>query len=403
MKKEFGRIFKKEGRQYILSGGFSLSIALNQKKKFSSGDLVSFTQDSFKKKTLGIDDITIVKKANSSPKESPVIENDIPLNTRLKARVFNLRSTSNQQVFIFRSDLIKTISNIFSEHDFLLVNTPTILGGTTEGRAKTFKFKFGKNDATLAMTKLVHLRYLTCADFHRVYEISPVFINAHHTSTDHLSEFYTVDFAMTDQIKLTEHMKFVNKVLVELVKRLLNSNTDKKPAPILVDDILEKVQGVKTITYTSLIKKYLKQNPNDDDVTKQMHIPKRVIEFASSTLGPCFWVYDFPEQFKQFYCTTYKRDQKSYVSACEMWLNGNKVVSSSFSDSNYDKQLARLALLGLNPENFDTYLKSIQSASLGAYLGSFYVERLMMALLGMKNMKETVMFPRAIRGATLDP
>jgi nondiscriminating aspartyl-tRNA synthetase len=403
MKKEFGRIFKKEGRQYILSGGFSLPIVSNRNTKLSSGDLVSFTHDSFKRKSITTDDITIVKKANFSPKEPPVIENEIPLNTRLKARVFNLRSIHNQQVFIFRGELIRTISDIFSENDFLLVNTPTILGGTTEGRVKTFNFKFGSHDATLAMTKLVHLRYLTCADFYRVYEISPVFVNAHHTSTDHLSEFYAADFAMTDQIKLTEHMEFVNRVLIELVKRLLNSNTQKKSAPILIDDILKKIQNVKTITYNSLIKKYLRQNPDDNDVTKQLHIPRRVIEFACSTLGPCFWIYEFPEQFKQFYCMTYKKGQGSYVSACELWLNGNKVASSSFSDSNYDKQLARLALLGLNPDNFDTYLKSIQSASLSAYLGSFYIERLMMALLGIKNMKETIMFPRAIRGATLDP
>jgi len=119
--------------------------------------------------------------------------------------------------------------------------------------------------------------------------------------------------------------------------------------------------------------------------------------------GPYFWLSEFPENFKQFYCNTSKKNGKSVVQASELWWNGVKSASVSFSNSSYEKTLGRIKLLGLDPNNFKTYLDAIRLGSSEAYLGSLYIERLMMVLLEIDNMKETLMFPRAAQGTVLDP
>ena len=97
------------------------------------------------------------------------------------------------------------------------------------------------------------------------------------------------------------------------------------------------------------------------------------------------------------------KDGRNVVLASELWWNGIKVASISFSNSDYEKTRARIKFLGLDLKNFKVYLNSIQLGSSEAYLGSLYIERLMMVLLNIDNMKETLMFPRAAQGTVLDP
>ena len=152
-----------------------------------------------------------------------------------------------------------------------------------------------------------------------------------------------------------------------------------------------------------MIQQYTNTNINDQEALKQFHIPNRVIIFAHNHYGNYLWITEFPEQFKQFYCDTHKKGDKELVSASELWWNGNKVASVSFSNSDYEKTLSRIRKLGLNPNNFKIYLNAIRLGSLEAYLGSLYIERLMMVVLKIDNMKETILFPRAARGTVLDP
>ena len=255
------------------------------------------------------------------------------------------------------------------------------------------------------MTKLVHLRYLICADFEKVYDLSPVFVGGRHKTSEHVSEYYTFDWASSEKSGFDEQLLYVDKVLFELVSRLLKFKdllNEVKP-DLNFEILLNDVKGVKKITYNEMLAQYLAKNPKDTEVLEQYHLPERIISFAHSTHGDYLWVTEFPETFKQFYCDTTEVGGKNVVMSSELWWRGTKVASVSFSGSDHQKTLSRIKMLGLNPKSFKTYLNSIQLASAEAYLGSLYIERLMMVILDLDNMKESLMFPRATQGTVLDP
>lgn len=402
MKNIYGRIQKQGGKFYLLIGSRSFPVR-GSVSKLSNGDLVIVSENLLSTGHIAASDLRVSKKSELTDMIQPITPDEMPLHKRLQERVFNLRTSRNHEIFAFRGKFVKLVCDVLDEQSFLLVHTPIILGKSTEGRTKTFKLQFGTKEAFLAMTKLIYLRYLTCADFEKVYDISPVFINAHHTSTDHVSEFYTIDWATTEKFGFNEHINFVNEVLAEVIRRMENFSKFDTIDFNTLSNLSKALGNDVVVPYEILLGKYLEKNPEDSEAIKQLHLPSRVIRFGHEEFGPCFWVAEFPEQFKQFYCHTFERNGKKFVSAAELWINGNKVVSSAYSTSDYQETIDRIRLLKLDKLNFSTYLKSIQAASSEAYLGSFYVERLIMALLDIKNMKEVLMFPRAIKGAVLDP
>lgn len=397
-----GRIIKQNNIFYCLIDDKMHSLELDVKDKINNGDLIQINEcqpnDIIKRSS-----ISVLKRLPLKTK-IPALTEMSPLHKRLKNRILDLRSSTNHSTFIFRSEINKILANLFNSNDYVNMNTPLIVGSVTEGRVNTFKVDFFGHEASLTMTKLVYLRYLICSDFKKVYDLSPVFVGGKHKTLNHVSEYYTLDWATSEQIDFNEHLQYVDTILSELITKL---SQFVKRSNLKINFkfglLLEEIKDIKILNYTEVMDTYIKTYPEDKDVLKQFHIPARIISFAHNRYGKCFWIVEFPEQFKQFYCDTLRRGNRNVVLSSELWWNNIKIASISFSNSDYQKTFNRIKMLGLNPNNFKTYLKAISLASAEAYLGSLYIERLMMVFLNIDNIKEAQLFPRAQQGAILDP
>lgn len=396
-----GRIIKRNNLYYCVIRDKTYPVEMDVDDKINDGDLVQINGETIIK--IKRSKLVVLKKVSSKAKFID-IDDSTPLFKRLENRILDLRRPINHTKYIIRSEINKTLARLFDDNNYINVNTPLIVGPVIEGRVKTFDIDFFGKDASLTMTKLVHLRYLICADFEKVYDLSPVFVGGRHRTSSHVSEYYTFDWASSEKTEFADHLRYVNKILFELISRLSKfENSSNLSVNLKTKSLLKEIQNVKILTYHKLMQRYIIESPEDKKVLEQYHLPARVIKFAHSLYGRCLWVTEFPEKSKQFYCDTITVDNKDVVSASELWWNSTKVASVSFSNSNHKKTLNRIKMLGLNPKNFKTYLNSIQLASAEAYLGSLYIERLMMVILNIDNMKETLIFPRAAQGTVLDP
>lgn len=54
------------------------------------------------------------------------------------------------------------------EHGFTMIHTPKILGGSSEGGANVFKFKYFNNEACLAQSPQLYKQMAIASDFGRV-------------------------------------------------------------------------------------------------------------------------------------------------------------------------------------------------------------------------------------------
>ena len=399
-----GRIVKRDNVFYCVIKDKTYPVVLDAKDKICNGDLVKIgDSDTTIVAEIKRSQLVVLKKILPTTK-LPAISESIPLYERLENRILDLRSPNNHAKFIVRSEIKKILTKLFDSDGYINTDTPLIIGNMTEGRVENFEIDFFGDKASLTMTKLVHLRYLICSDFEKVYDLSPVFVAGQQNTPSHISEYHTFDWATSEQISFNKYLQSVDKILSELITKLLQStkSTDLK-INFEYGSLLEDIKHVKVVTYTKLADQYLTKYPDDKKILEQFHLPGRVVSFAHDCYGKYFWVTEFPEKFKQFYCDTINKGSKNVVLSSELWWRNVKVGSVSFSSSDYQKTLGRIKLLGLEPKNFKTYLNATDFASSDAYLGSLYIERLMMVLLNIENIKETVMFPRATRGTVLDP
>lgn len=126
-------------------------------------------------------------------------------------------------------------------------------------------------------------------------------------------------------------------MLLTLSKSVLDIEVD-----LDTDTLFKQVKKMKVVPYYKLMDSYAKANPKNEEVLEQFHLPGKVIDFAHKKYGQYIWVIEFPESFKQFYCDTKKSGDKTVVQASELWWNGIKVASVSFSNSDYEKSLKRI-------------------------------------------------------------
>lgn len=399
-----GRIVKHDNIFYCVVRDKTYPVVLDAKDKICIGDLVKIKDFNTNIATEIKRSQLLVLKRISPTTKLPSINKLTPLYERLENRILDLRSPDNHAKFIIRSEIKKILTKLFDSDGYINTDTPLIVGNMTEGRVENFKIDFFGDKALLTMTKLVHLRYLICSDFEKVYDLSPVFVAGQQNTLNHISEYHTFDWATSEQVNYNKYLQSVDKILSELITKLLQfiESVDLK-INFEYELLLKEIKHVKVVTYAELTEQYLAKYSEDKKILEQFHLPGRVISFAHDCYGKYFWVTEFPEKFKQFYCDTKKRSDKNVVLSSELWWRNVKVGSVSFSSSNYQKTLGRIKLLELDPKNFEIYLDAINLASSDAYLGSLYIGRLMMVLLNIENIKETAMFPRATRGTVLDP
>ena len=93
-------------------------------------------------------------------------------------------------------------------------------------------------------------------------------------------------------------------------------------------------------------------------------------------------------------------DDSEYTLSFDLLFRGMEITSGGQRVHDYFAQVEKMKRLGMNPDEFDTYLMLHKYGAPphgGLGLG---LERLTMHLLGFKNVREAAMFPRDINRVT---
>jgi asparaginyl-tRNA synthetase len=110
--------------------------------------------------------------------------------------------------------------------------------------------------------------------------------------------------------------------------------------------------------------------------------------------GPLFLI-NYPKEIKSFYMK--QNDDGKTVAACDLLVpHIGELVGGSQREESYDKLLARMNELGMNPEPLQWYLDlrrfgGVSSAGFG--LG---FERMVMYVTGMQNIRDVIPFARTV-------
>ncbi len=309
------------------------------------------------------------------------------LDTRLDARALDLRREESLAIFKIRHQALQSARDHLLSEGFIEVNTPKIVATATESGAALFPISYFEREAFLSQSPQLYKEVLTGC-FERVFEVGPIFRAEEHDTPRHLNEATSIDIevayaAADDVMKILENLitdifSHVKLKCAEELKTLDHKlEVPKKPFPrITYDEALRKLEraGVKV--------------PWGED------LPTPAERKLGELIGGAYFVIDWPMVLKPFYTMPHERDPK-LAYAFDLMHKEIELASGGTRVHQEKLLVKQLKQKGLNPQSFESHLQSFKYGSLPPHAGwGLGLDRLTMALTGVDNVRECVLFPR---------
>lgn len=324
-------------------------------------------------------------------KNSPIViqsRKGIGIDTRLDLRAIDLRRPYLQSIFSIRYTVLNSCREFLRREGFIEVNTPKIIATATEGGATLFPIFYYDREAFLTQSPQLYKEQLTMA-FENVFEIGPIFRAEPSRTNRHLSEATSIDIE-----KAYAEYNEVMEILESMIHYVRDEVKDKNKShleylKIKLPDISFPFQRYR---YSDLIEKL--QNVGEsiewgDDISQH-----RLRNLHDKGIKNFYFIIDWPTSIKPFYVKP-----KSTRTECESFdLMYENLELSSGSTRIHDKSelVERMKKQGLNIDAFDFHLRVFDYGMpphAGFGLG---LERLLMSICGVDNIRDVVLFPRDI-------
>jgi len=312
------------------------------------------------------------------------------LDTRIKYRYLLLRNPAQKAIFMIRAGIIKAAREFFDKRGFLEVHTPKLVAAGAEGGATLFPVQYFEYQAYLSQSPQLYKQILM-SGVPKVYEITPYFRAEKFNTTRHLNESWGID-AEQGFIKGVED---VMKTLEELVCYIINYIREnyKEEQEILGIEIEKVTTPFKRLTFEEardILASEGIEIPEGEDLSDAAE--KKLGEIMAEKGHKLYFIVGFPWPATGFY---YMREEDGYhTRKFDLDYRGLEIASGGQREHRYDKLIEALKDKGLNPENFKFYLEAFKYGMPphgGFGLG---IERLMMKMLNVENIRDTILFVR---------
>ena len=311
------------------------------------------------------------------------------LETRLDNRFIDLRKQEIQAIFKIRNEIISAVHEYLRKENFIEVHTPNIIASSSEGGTDVFKLKYFEKEAFLAQSPQLYKQMLMSTGLDRVYEIAWYFRAEEHNTRRHLNESTAIDLEMAFIKDEEDVMKILEKLVYSMWKKASECTQEL--------DVLKKKIEVPKLPFMRL--KY-------DEVVDKLNKNKCNIEWGADLgseeeklLGEImkkegrdfYFITKYPIEVKPFY-TMPEKDK--YSRGFDLECKGVEIASGSQRIHEVELLTNRIKACNLNPKDFESYLKAFRYGMPPHGGFGFGIERFLMNLLEIKNIRECILFPR---------
>ena len=307
------------------------------------------------------------------------------IDTRLEVRPIDLRRNILQHVFKIRSLVLKSIRDYFVNQNFIEINTPKMIATATEGGAALFPIFYYNKEAFLAQSPQLYKEQLTMS-FEKVFEIAPIFRAEPSRTNRHLAEAISIDLeeAFVNYDDVMNRIGEIIKVAIQTVNEYVKDNPDAEFPSLTMPEIIPQY------SYDELVDKMQKAGAKiewGDDL-----YPSNLKKIG---LDGFYFIKDWPLAPKPFYV----KDSKSNPRVSESFdlMFGDLELSSGSTRIEKRDELAeRMKNKGMKTDSFEYHLEAFDYGvppHAGCGIG---LERLIMVLTGIDNIRDTTFYPRDV-------
>ncbi len=311
------------------------------------------------------------------------------LETRLDNRFIDLRKQRNQAIFKIRNVVVAAVHEFLRAQNFIEVHTPNIIASSSEGGTDVFKIQYFEKEAFLAQSPQLYKQMLMATGLDRVYEIAWYFRAEEHNTRRHLNESTAVDLEMAFINNEEDIMKILEGLVYNMWKK---ASECKDELDVLGANVVLPKLPFKRNTYDDVIKK-LNNIGSEIEWGNDLGTEdeKLLGEIMKDEGHEFYFITRYPLEAKPFYTMP---EGDKYSRGFDLECKGVELASGSQRIHDVELLKERLKTCDLNPKDFESYLKGFRYGMPPHGGFGFGIERFLMELLDIKNIRECILFPR---------
>lgn len=336
-------------------------------------------------------------EAEAEAAQLPVVN----LDTRLDARVIDLRTPTNQAIFKIQAGIGALFREFLSKREFTEIHTPKIIAAASEGGSNVFQISYFKGSAYLAQSPQLYKEQLIAADFERVFEVAPVFRAENSNTHRHMTEFVGLDLEMTFE----EHYHEVVDLLADLFVFIFSELKARYASEIATVRRQFPVEDFKLPEDGKMVKLHFKDGiamlraagkEVDDFEDLSTENEKLLGKLVREKYNTDFYILDkFPLAVRPFYTMPDAEDPR-YSNSYDFFMRGEEILSGAQRVHDPVLLKERLAAHEVDPTapGLSDYVDAFTYGCAPHAGGGIGLERVLMFYLDLKNIRRASLFPR---------
>lgn len=319
-------------------------------------------------------------------------EASLPL--RLDYRWLDLRKPKNLLIFKIWTEMEAAMREYWLSHGFIQIHTPKFVAGATESGAELFTLKYFNKTASLAQSPQFYKQMAMAAGFERVFEIGPVFrANPSHT-TRHDTEFTSVDI----EVSFINSHEEIMQIEEEWLKHILLRIKEKFGSQIkdtFGTEVTVPITPFPRVTMKEahkILADDYKYKIKDSDLDPEGE--RLLCEYAKKKFGHEFiFVTEYPVSVRPFYHMRKEGDGQITKSFDLLW-KGLEITTGAQREHRHEILKKQAEEKKVPIEGIKDYLNFFKYGCPphGGY--GLSPTRMLMILLGLKNVREATFLPR---------
>jgi nondiscriminating aspartyl-tRNA synthetase len=313
---------------------------------------------------------------------------DADLDTRLNNRFMDVRKSQVQAIFKIRAKVQEAFREFFLGRDFIEITPPSIISAASEGGTNLFPITYFEREAFLAQSPQLYKQMMMCTGLDKVFITQPVFRAEPHNTPRHLNEIYQMDIEkafIEDEEGVLEELEGVTH---HILKRVRDDCKDQ--LKILSRKVKVPKLPFRRLTYDEALKLLA---DNGIELKWGDDIPPEGERKLHELVNAPFFIKHWPTAIRAFYSRPLD-DNPKMCSAFDLDYMGMELASGAQRIHDNDQLVKALKDRGLDPENFEFYLKAFRYGMPPHGGWSIGAERITLAICGLQNVRECVLWPR---------
>lgn len=346
---------------------------------------------------IEVEGITILNRTEGDlPIDISEDDMNIHLETLLNHRSLTLRNEKVQAIFKIYATLLGAYGAFLKNEGFIEIKSPKILSSATEGGANFFKIKYFEKEAFLAQSPQFY-KQAGVGVFERVFEIGTVFRAEPHFTTRHVNEYTGLDAEMGFISGIEDLMKELERTLASMFEAVIKNHKKEIEKYGLEISKIGIIPRIKLTEALSILEKEYGKKMEQIDIDPEGE--RLICEWAKKKYDSDFiFLTHYPTNIRPFYAMPSQDPQ--YTESFDLMYRGIEIATGGQRIHDYKKLVESIEKHNLKPEDFKHYLDIFKYGMPphgGWGLGS---ERIIQKIMGLKSIKEAVLFPRDVKRLT---